>query len=177
MAILNEINAKYINAMKEKDNETKACISNNQDNEVIYGLYLLDGTLIKEISFQCEINVDNLILGDYYLQEIKAPYGYELDREKHYFTLSKENINIPFSITFYDTKKMVELKINKKYHYDDNIYLDEEKAVFNIYNRETNELIKTLETDRNGNASIVLPYGKYIIKQVKGKKNYEYIKE
>ena len=61
-------------------------------------------------------------------------------------------------------------------HYTDR-YLDEEKAVFNIYNRETNEPIKTLETDSNGNASIVLPYGKYIIKQVKGKKNYEYIKD
>lgn len=163
--------------LEKKDNETKACISNNQDNEVIYGLYLLDGTLIKEISFQCEINVDNLILGDYYLQEIKAPYGYEVDKEKHYFTLDKENIDIPYSMTFYDIKKKVELKINKKYHYDDNIYLDEEKAVFNIYNRETNEPIKTLETDSNGNASIVLPYGKYIIKQVKGKKNYEYIKD
>ena len=179
-----EINFYFVNYpnygkihLEKKDNETKACISNNHDNEVIYGLYLLDGTLIKEISFQCEIDVDNLILGGYYLQEIKAPYGYEVDKEKHYFTLDKENINIPYSITFYDTKKKVELKINKKYHYDDTIYLDEEKAVFNIYNRETNELIKTLETDSNGNASIILPYGKYIIKQVKGKKNYGYIKD
>ncbi len=160
--------------IKKYDADSKTCSSLGTASleGAIYGLYLLDGTLVEKITFRdCEAKLDDLILGDYYLQEIKAPYGYELDLEKHYITLNNES----FEITLYDKRKEVSLKIKKQYHYDTDSYLNEEKAVFEIYDKLTNKRVKMLTTDEKGEASTTLWYGKYIIKQVKGLANYEFI--
>ncbi len=162
--------------IKKYDEDSKTCSSFGTSSleGAIYGLYLPDGTLVEEITLHnCEANVDNLILGNYYLQEIKSPYGYELDLEKHYVTLNKETLEI----TLYDKRKEVSLKIKKQYHYDTDNYFNEEKAVFKIYDKLTNTLVKTLTTDESGEASVTLWYGKYIIKQVKGLANYEFISD
>lgn len=59
----------------------------------IYGLYQVNGTLIKEVTLKningrVQAEVADLALGDYYWQEIKAPNGYLIDKTKLNFSLT-----------------------------------------------------------------------------------------
>ena len=47
--------------------------------------------------------------------------------------------------------------------------------MFEIYNKN-GEKVETITTDVTGKATITLPFGHYIIKQIKGKENYELVK-
>ena len=69
-----------------------------------------------------------------------------------------------------------EFKINKLYG-SDNKYAPEEKAEFEIYNNDTNELIETVSTNEDGLASIYLQLGNYRVVQTKGAEGYELIKD
>lgn len=59
----------------------------------IYGLYQVNGTLIKEVTLKningrVQAEVPGLALGEYYWQEIKAPNGYLIDKNKLNFSLT-----------------------------------------------------------------------------------------
>lgn len=61
-------------------------------SDAIFELYTIDGKLISTFKTKDGvISLDNLAFGKYYLVEVKAPDGYKLDSEKHYFEVSSES--------------------------------------------------------------------------------------
>ena len=63
------------------------------------------------------------------------------------------------------------LIINKKYGEDNNL-INEENIIFNIYDSKNN-IISTVTTNNDGNATILLPYGKYTLEKVNTKEGYK----
>ncbi len=142
-----------------------------------YGIYKIDGTFIDAlvISKNCSsVSKRNLLLGDYYIQEISAPKGYKLDSNKYYFSVAPENADGTILIDVMDDIYETKLTINKSYLFYGTTK-PEVGAVFGIYYKSTNKKIATLIMDENGIASTTLPYGEYIIKQEKGVEGYHFV--
>lgn len=135
----------------------------------IISLYDNNDNLIKDIEITKEEEIITLENGSYYLKEKTPTRGYELNEKKYYFEISKEN-NKPI-ITIENNKIKGNLIINKLYGGSGYDYVSEEGACFDIYDNNDN-LISSLKTNKNGKASKTLEYGKYKIKQTKGKENY-----
>lgn len=111
---------------------------------------------------------------DYYLQEIKASEGYLLDDSRYDFEIKgKENIKIDV------TEKVVKnyISILKQYDYVDGntTFLNAESGiVFEIY-YPNGEKYSEIKTDKNGYATINLPYGVWKFHQVNTTTGYEKI--
>ncbi|MCI8547554.1 MAG: hypothetical protein HFJ38_01555, partial [Bacilli bacterium] len=73
----------------------------------------------------------------------------------------------------YQIKK--EITIHKEYGTKDNT-IPEEGISFDIYD-SNNNLIDTITTDKEGNAKIKLPYGKYKVKQRNTNTGYTKVKD
>ena len=140
----------------------------------IISLYDNNDNLIKDIEITKEEEIITLENGSYYLKEKTPTRGYELNEKKYYFEISKEN-NKPI-ITIENNKIKGNLIINKLYGGSGYDYVSEEGACFDIYDNNDN-LISSLKTNKNGKASKTLEYGKYKIKQTKGKENYIFTDE
>ena len=68
--------------------------------------------------------------------------------------------------------------ITKVYGADkDGIYQPEEGAVFEVYNADTNELVETVTTDKDGKFTLTTGYGTYRIHQIKGQEGYDFVKD
>lgn len=140
----------------------------------IYGVYLNDGTKITTITTNDNGVATSVILpkqGKYYLQEEKASIGYELDDTKYYFDITKDNL-YPIVTTY---EKVIErdVKIFKVFASDKTGILTGEKNIsFDVYLKSNNKKIDTITTDNKGLATIKLPYGTYILKQINSTENY-----
>lgn len=135
----------------------------------IISLYDNNDNLIKDIEITKEEEIITLENGSYYLKEKTPTRGYELNEKKYYFEISKENNKS--IITIENNKIKGNLIINKLYGGSGYDYVSEEGACFDIYDNNDN-LISSLKTNKNGKTSKTLEYGKYKIKQTKGKENY-----
>ena len=70
------------------------------------------------------------------------------------------------------------LEITKYYGDDESgVWKYEKNAIFQIINKDTNEVIGTITTDSNGSANTELRFGTYIVHQIEGKENYNFIKD
>lgn len=131
---------------------------------------------MKEI---CQLEIDetknasikNLPYGKYYLKEIDAGEGYEIDQNIYEFELEDRIPEINLNLK----NKVIKgaLKINKVYIKNDEEF-NEANITFNIYNKN-NQLIDQITTDEFGNAEILLPYGIYKIEQANTIEGYQYI--
>lgn len=166
--------------IKKYDKDTKSCNSVSSSASLkgaVYGIYTKEGTLLNtlEIDKNCKaISKRDLLLGEYYLQEIQAPLGYKLDPKKYNFSVTKENADSTVVITLYDEVFKTKVVINKNYLYFNDL-LPEKEASFEIYNKKDLRKIATILVNEKGFAEIELPYGEYILKQVKGKEGYHFI--
>lgn len=140
-----------------------------------YTLFDKDMNKIKtiEIAEDNQVSIDNLNFGKYYLKEIEAGVGYKLDEEIHEINISKDTPTIEINLENEVIKKKIE--INKRYG-NEAITENESNIAFNIYDNKDN-LIKTIITDNNGYAYIILPYGKYTIKQLTSTEGYHKVKD
>lgn len=145
--------------------------SNKQSNylleNAVYGVYDTNDNLIKKIKTNNDgIGITEINKGKYYLKEIEAPIGYELDDAKYFFDIDENNLYKEIEIF----EEVIESKIiiNKKY--GDKILNNEENIRFDIY--QNNNFVSSITTSENGIAEIVLPYGVYLFKQVNTKKGY-----
>ena len=138
----------------------------------IYGLYTEDNELLQKITIDEFSNaiLNNLDYGKYYLQEITPGNGYTLSDEKYYFEINQNTTNINIDVKNKVIKK--EIIIHKEYGEEKNTS-SEENISFDIFNSK-GELVDTITTDKDGNAKIILPYGKYTVKQ--RNTNYGYSK-
>lgn len=137
--------------------------------DAIYGIYDLENNLIKEIKTDEKGNAQaKLTKGKYYLKELKAPLGYHLDETKHYFEIDKENLIKELIIE----EEVIEskIKLKKRYGNSSKELYDEPNITFLVY--QNNELINKITTNEPGEATIILPYGKYTIKQENTKEGY-----
>lgn len=137
--------------------------------DAIYGIYDLENNLIKKIKTDEKGNAQaKLTKGKYYLKELKAPLGYHLDETKHYFEIDKENLIKELILE----EEVIEskIKIKKKYGNSSKELYDEPNITFLVY--QNNELINKITTNEIGEATIILPYGKYTIKQENTKEGY-----
>lgn len=168
--------------LKKFDSETKSCQSSSLSaflKGAVYGIYSKEGKLLDKLTIndKCTASSEkNLLLGEYYLQEITAPTGYKLDKQKYFFTVTKENAEEMIFVEVYDEVYKTELIINKSYLYFNDI-LPEQEAIFEIYTKDKLEKVKTLTVNASGSTSIILPYGEYILKQVNGKAGYHFIED
>lgn len=160
--------------------DTGTIILNKQDKEnkkelkdSIYELYK-DETFVKDIIINGSTTIDGLSIGKYYLKEKKAPVGYELDNNKYNFEIKD---NKPINITLEDNLIKANINIHKSYLYKNIKELPEENITFVIINKNNEDDIKTLKTDKNGNIKVTLEYGEYILRQSNTTKGYEKSKD
>lgn len=179
--------------------------SNAQGNAVLEGAvyeifdtdYNLITTLVTDKNGYAKTDKILSLNKEYILKEKKASNGYLLDTEEHRFTLNDENLDI--SINVYE--KVIERKVNIFKVLGSNktgILTPEPNINFEIYlkncnsNQSTNLigidvdthtevnpycLITTITTDKNGYASVTLPYGTYIFRQLNTTSNYEKVQD
>lgn len=139
----------------------------------------LDGTTIKVYkrtnllgTYEIKDNkilIDNLQFGTYYIEEEKPGEGYELNNERYKIELTKNNYEQSIIIKNKVIKK--EIKIVKKYGTENNLE-NESNIEFDIFDINNN-LVNTIITNENGEASIILPYGEYTIVQKNTTEGYK----
>lgn len=151
----------------------------------VYGIFKSDGTKIKEVITDKFGNAESDYLEtdtEYYFQELIPSKGYNIDPEKHYFTLgSSTTLQKDTASTIVTVKERVKkrnLTLFKVYGGSETGSLMPEVGIkFNIYLKSSNELVTTITTNSSGLASTTLPYGVYTIKQVNAPPNYELLKD
>ena len=130
----------------------------------------LKKNIIRTIEIKDNIGkTTNLPYGTYYLQEIEAGEGYNINNDLYEVNITTDNPKPQINIY----NKVIEKKvtISKKYGEDDN--LNPEKNIdFEIYDIN-NKLIKTVSTNDEGIVSFNLPYGKYKIVQKNSTNGYK----
>lgn len=163
------------------DSKTNSCKSISKFATLTgatYGLYYqthpLNWKLITKLNINenCEaLSEKNLLPGNYYLKELNAPKGYNLDEQKHYFEVTKDNANEIITKTLIDNIYETNLVINKTYLVENGVS-PEVGAQFDIYYENSNTKFETLTIDESGSSNLLVPYGSYTIKQSVGKSGY-----
>ncbi len=165
--------------VKKVDSDTLSCQTTGEASlhDTTFDLYNSNDELIEtaKIDENCIVNFKDLGYGNYYIKESKSGKGYKIDNNKYEISLTNNTISKELTIKneVYKSKIIIHKKYgNKKL----NNYTDEEGIIFNIINN-SGKIIQTITTDKNGVASVTLPYGTYYIVQVNSKDNYEKIKD
>ena len=162
------------------DKDTNSCFSSSGKvmGDAIYGLYKTDGTLVQKVTVSnCKGTAEHLTVGEYYWQEIEAPYGYLLDTQKYYFDLKYHEILNTSVTQVYDEEDIKKIIIHKEYLKENETLMPEEGVKFEIIDKNLDQVVATLVTDENGFASTMLHYGTYLIRQVSGTSGYQFIEE
>ena len=162
----------------DSDTEKFESISDASLIGAVYGLYDDNNNLLEKLTINSNgISTSNNILKlneNYYLKEITPSKGYELDEDKHYFTVNSKETFITLKEKI--IKRIV--NIHKSTNELTNIPSSlEEGIIFNIYHKSTNTLYNTITTNDKGFASIELPFGTYIFKQQNTTNNYDKVKD
>ena len=149
-------------------------IINKRDKDNMQGIpntkinvYDSNNNLIKELitNKYGYVQID-LEYGKYYYQEVESAEGYELDNSINEIDIIKSKT---YSETIYNKNIKGNLIIQKK-DSDTNEYLSDAKI--NIYDSNMNLINKEI-TNRGGNISIELEYGKYYYQEVEAPNGYE----
>ena len=141
-------------------------------NNAIFSLYDEDMNLINEYKIiNNKINIENLNFGKYYVKETKPGTGYNLNTNTYEINITEDNYNHTLTIENNVIKKKIIIK--KKYGENNNLNY-EPNIKFEIYNKDE-RLIKSIKTNEEGTAEIILPYGKYKIIQLNTTTGYQKI--
>lgn len=133
----------------------------------VYGIYKEDGTRVGSVTTGEDgtATSDYLpSLGKFYLLEEKAPEGYQLDKNKYFFELTEDDLNV--NVQVFDKVINLDFDITKVYASDKTgIMKPEVNIQFAVYNNKGEE-VRRLTTDEQGNIKFNLPYGTYTLKQL-----------
>ncbi|MCA6712085.1 SpaA isopeptide-forming pilin-related protein [Enterococcus faecalis] len=162
----------------------------------VYGLFETNGQKVKEVTLKksgdkVTGSFENIqIMHDYYVQEIKAPEGYTLDKTKYpvniayagqdktvavkTMTLKDQVIKGGVEIVKIGDKPLVKKVLDTITGKADNIKPQLEGAEFTITSKTTGKVVKVMTTDKNGKASTgkTLPYDSYVMKETKTPEGY-----
>lgn len=157
----------------DKDSKSTTSSGDASLDGAVYELYDINMQPITKLEIKDNnAYIEKITYGNYYLKEIKAGEGYELDNNTYNIYINKETPKV--EITLENQVIKAKVIINKKYGTENNLR-DEKNINFNIYNSNHN-LIKTITTNSQGHCEITLPYGKYILEQINSTEGYEKIK-
>ena len=158
----------------DKDTKTTTPSGEGKLEGAVYGLFNETNTQIATLTIgeNKKTKITNLPLGKYYIKELIAPKGYQLDKEIHNIEITKENPTL--KITLEDEIIKKKIKIYKTY--DEDNKNPEKNISFSIYNKN-NIKVATITTDENGEAEITLPYGEYKIVQENTTEGYHKIED
>ncbi|AQM58610.1 SpaA isopeptide-forming pilin-related protein [Clostridium baratii] len=110
----------------------------------------------------------DLSYGEYIVKETKAPNKYTLNGEQHIASINRNGAVI--EITHKDTIMKSSVQITKE---DAETSAKLAGAEFQVINKATNKEVKTIITDKNGLATVDnLPFGEYVIKEIKAPVGY-----
>lgn len=141
----------------------------------IYGLYDNNDNLIDTFVTGEKESVGKLVLGKYYVKEIKPSRGYLLDNNRYDFEITKENLDI--NLILYEDVIKRKIDIFKVFASDETgPLLGEPDIKFDIYD-DNNIVIDSIITDDDGYASVVLSYGVYTFKQVNSTYGYNRVED
>lgn len=158
----------------DKDTQSTTPSGEGTLKGAIYGIYNTEGKEISTITIQENSTgiIENIPFGKYYIQEIKAPVGYQINTEKKEITITKEKPKINITLE----NEIIKKKITIYKTYDENQKKPEANIAFAIYDKNNNK-ITTIITDENGKAEITLPYGEYKITQENTTKGYHKVED
>lgn len=156
-----EVNSVKLEFSK-KDLDTKEII---KDSEAKYKL------INNETKKELEITIDktgkallNIEKGNYTLEEIKAPFGYILNKEKKNIIINddiKQEDGI-IKIDLYDKKAKGKILIKKVDEYGKDLA----GVIVGIYDSKYNLIEKIKTGEDNNNESKILSLGKYFVKEI-----------
>lgn len=136
----------------------------------IYGLYNEDNKLIDKFVIGKKNIIDNLPIGKYYVKEIEPSIGYMIDDKKYDVLISENNLDI--NLNLYEEVIKRKIDLFKVLSSDKTGIMTSEKNItFEIYDKNNN-LVNSITTDSDGYASVILPYGKYLFKQINSYDGY-----
>lgn len=161
----------------------------------VYGLFKENGEKVTEVALhnhegKVQATIDNLDLGNYYLQELQAPKGYQLNNEKISVTLEYQGQDVEVAVASkIVTDKVIKGSI-KGYKFGDKSLIDRFIDLFtgnkNIKNplqgieisatSYTTGKVYTAVTNAEGYFEINnLPFDKYQVTESRGKLGYRLI--
>ena len=127
----------------------------------------------KEIGEDFTLSFDDLDYGTYYLKEIQAGTGYELNPNTLEIEVNEEVKNV----SFYNQVIQNQITFQKYLKNPITGEIKEEKdAKFSIYDKNHRK-VTTFKTDENGTYSLTLPYGTYTVVQEEGAKNHAFVED
>jgi hypothetical protein len=141
-----------------------------------YGIYNSKNELVDTIITGEKETTKDIPYGNYTIKEIEASEGYELDPTTYQVTIDSTNQDITLNVY----ENVIKRKVNffKVFATDKtSLLVGEPNVQFDIYLKSSNELYKSITTDDEGYAQVVLPYGTYVCKQVTATKDYEKVKD
>ncbi len=157
--------------IKKIDNDTKGCITGLNSQYTLvgarYGVYDSNNNLVDTLTIgnDCTVTSKELPYGTYKIRELSAPQGYELDPKTYTAIINSTNV---VEVVLKENVIKNYISILKQYDYVDGntTFLNAEANItFEIYN-QNNTLYATIVTDKNGYASLDIPYGVWRFHQV-----------
>jgi len=122
--------------------------------------------------------IDNLPYGKYKIREVSPGIGYHLDEDEYEVEINSKNLDI--TLTLENDVIESKVKIIKYYGSKEDLNLGtlkkEKDITFEFYN-ENGALVYSGATDELGELNLVLPYGKYNVKQITTTENYEKVND
>ncbi len=151
------------------DLDTKNIIQNNKARFYLINKDTMEELGIYETDESGHLIIDKLSYGTYELKEVEAPTGYVLNTTPYVFEINDDNRDI----TYHFENKIIEnvITITKYYGASHKGFYKEAGITFQIFN-VNGKLVKEVTTDYNGEATFILPYGTYTVKQKNSKYNY-----
>ena len=167
---INVINTQIEITKIDKDTQSITASGDGSLIGAIYGLFNQQGDKIAEITINEDSKgtLKNIPFGNYYLQEIKAPVGYQLDTKKYEITINEQNANHQLILE----NEIIKKKVVIYKTYDETNKIPEKNINFLVFDKNNN-LVATMTTDEFGKAEIILPYGEYTIVQENTTEGYQ----
>ena len=137
-----------------------------KEDGAVFNIYDSKSNLYKTVETKNGVINITLPYGNYRVIQISGKEGYKVINP---FNVTIETDDISYDL--YDELIKGDIVLNK-YNINIDDCVKEDGAIFEIYKGDV--LYKTVETN-NGLIDIVLPYGKYLIKQIHGIEGYKFV--
>lgn len=121
----------------------------------VYRLCYEDGTIHEDNLITDEngqIQINGLDWGSYYFEELKAPNGYELNKDKVSFVINSKNAEYPVSVYAKNERTQGRIRLTKIQKNNESIKLP--GAVYSLYDSNGTLIMDNIITDVNGEAMI-----------------------